>query len=166
MLRTVSVALACLALVAAGSAYASPSDPTTQEVLDLAGPKTCAFGGFTDIMPRQIDIPIVTLDPGILYEYCFKLKRVKKKDLGSKTSGFVQLQTANLANTSCGTASVYMIRPKRKSIFGKNFPASRTSASVDQVQPAGILPYTPGTWRVLLKYEGGDCRKYSITVSW
>ena len=129
-------------VLSATSAFASASDPTTQEVLDLAGPRTCKDGNFTDVFPRQQDIPIVTLDPNILYEYCFRLPKLKKTDLGHKTNGFVNLKFTNLANTSCGTASAYFIRPNRKSIFGKNYVAPRTYASVNAVEPGGILAYT------------------------
>jgi hypothetical protein len=154
-------------LLAPTFAFASADDPTDEEVMAMAGPRTCEFGGFTDIMPRQIDIPLVVLDPNILYEYCFKLPRLRKSDLGGPKvgNGFVVLQTANLGNTSCGTASVYMIRPNRKSIFGANAVFPRTSASVNTVQPSGILPYTPGKWRVLIRYETG-CNKYRIDVTW
>jgi hypothetical protein len=160
------LAVALLLLVAPALAHADASNPTTQEVLDLAGPQTCAYGGFTDIMPRQVDIPIIDLDPGILEEYCFHLPRLRKRQLGVKTNGFVQFQTANLGNSSCGTASLYVIRPDRKSIFGLSYPAPRTAANVNQVQPAAILPYTAGTWRVLIEYASGDCRKYSLTATW
>lgn len=152
-------------VLSATSAFASPSDPTDAEVLALAGPRTCQDGGFTDIMPRQIDIPILQLDPNILYEYCFKLPRLNKSDLGSKTSGFVNLKLTNLANTSCGTASAYLIRPNRKSIFGKNVAVRRTAASVGAVEPGAVLFYTPGKWRVLVHYETG-CNKYRMDVNW
>lgn len=164
MFRTL---LAFTVLLLAGAVLAPPTFADDAEVLALAGPRTCSYGGFYDILPHQVDIPIVALDPGFTQEYCFHLKRARKKDIGTKvTNGFVTLQTANLSKTSCGTATVYMIRPNRKSIFGKSYPAPRTSASVNQVQPAGILAYTPGTWRVLISYASGDCNKYSLTVTW
>ena len=68
-------------------------------------------------MPRQLSIPIVTLDPNITYEYCFRLPRLRKKDLGTKTNGLVQFQTANLGNTNCGTVTTYFIRPARKPLI-------------------------------------------------
>ena len=77
----------------------------------------------------------------------------------------VNLKLTNLANTSCGTASAYLIRPNRKSIWGASFPAARTYASVNTVEPGGILAYTPGRWRVLVHYETG-CNKYRIDVNW
>src|SRR5262249_28312100 len=104
-------------------------------------------------------------DPNILYEYCFRLPKLKITDLGTKTNGFVNLKLTNLANTSCGTASAYFIRPKRKSIFGKNVVFPRTYASVNSVEPGGILAYTSGVWRVLVHYETG-CNKYRIDVNW
>jgi hypothetical protein len=159
-------ALVLATSLSATSAFASASDPTDAEVLALAGPKTCQDGGFTDVMPQQLDIPIVTLDPNIMYEYCFRLPRLRKSDIGTKTvNGFVTFSTANLGNTSCGTATTYLIRPDRKPLFGRNYPAPRTSASVNSVQPGGVLVYTPGTWRVLIHYETG-CNKYELIVRW
>jgi hypothetical protein len=134
-------------------------------VFALVGPKTCADGGFTDQFYRQLSIPIVTLDPNKLYEYCFKLPRLKKKDLGVKTSGLVQLQTANLGNTSCGTASAFLIRPPRKPMLGTKLSAARTYASVNSSQPAAVLFYTPGMWRVLIRHETG-CNQYTLNVLW
>lgn len=154
-----------VALATATPSPAHANDLSQAEVLEIAGPMSCEFGTFTDKTDRLISIPIVTLDPDILYEYCFKLPKLPKRQLGIKTSGLVQIQTANLGNTSCGTANLFVVKPKRKSIFGKNDRSPRTYASVDAVQPAAVLTYTPGVWRVLMSFNSG-CNKYSISASW
>jgi hypothetical protein len=162
MHRTLLVALSLLLLCAPA---ARASDMTDAEVLELAGPRTCKDGYFPYIDEREATIPIFTMDPGILYEFCFKLKKIRKKQLGVKTNGLVQLQTANLGNTSCGTMSAFMIKPNRKSIFGPGDTSPRTYANLDASQPAGVLTYTPGIWRVLFRYESG-CNKYSVVAYW
>jgi len=155
--------IASLFLLSAPTARAS--DMTDEEVLALAGPRTCKDGYFPYAEEREVSIPVFTMDPGILYEFCFKLKKIKRKHLGVKTSGLVQLQTANLGNTSCGTMSAFLIKPKRRSIFGPSDTSPRTYANLNATQPAGVLTYTPGVWRALFRYESG-CNKYSVVVSW
>ena len=150
--------------------FASPAlaggDLSDEDVFALVGSeKTCSDGGFTDVRTRELGIPIVALDPNKLYEYCFKLPRLRKRDLGEKTNGLVIFQTANLGNTSCGTATTFLIRPDRKPLLGPKGGSPRTYASIQSTQPAGVLYYTPGWWRVLIKYEEG-CNKYSLTVRW
>jgi hypothetical protein len=141
-------------------------DLSDEDVFELVGSeRTCSDGGFTDVAPREVGIPIVALDPNHLYEYCFKLPKLKKKDLGVRTSGLVQLKTANLGNTSCGTATAFLIRPDRKPLIGAKNGSPRTYASIESNQPAGVLFYTPGWWRVLIKYEDG-CNKYAVKVTW
>jgi hypothetical protein len=59
MFRTL-LAIAVLLMIASAT-VASACDPLTDaEVLALAGPKTCSYGGFFDVLPRQVDIPIVS----------------------------------------------------------------------------------------------------------
>ena len=156
-------------LLAASTAHAA-GDLSDEDILALAGPRTCEFGQFPDQAPREISIPLIVLDPGILYEYCFKLPRAKKGDIGSKlTNGYVRLTSANRANTSCGTATVYMIRPNRKPLGMKFGSQPRAYAQVDVVQHDMQLRYTPGVWRVLIKGESGfddHCNRYKVDVTW
>lgn len=159
------LAFALLLPTLVSPAYAA-GDLSDEDVFALVGEKkTCSDGGFTDIFTREIGIPIVTLDPNKLYEYCFKLPKLKKKDLGTKTNGLVFLQTANLGNTSCGTATTFLIRPPRKPLLGPKDGSPRTYATIEATQPGGVLFYAPGWWRVLIKYESG-CNKYALKVRW
>src|SRR5690606_7874590 len=66
------LAFALLLPTLVSPAYAA-GDLSDEDVFALVGEKkTCSDGGFTDIFTREIGIPIVTLDPNKLYEYCFK----------------------------------------------------------------------------------------------
>ena len=165
--------LLCLALaplLAASAAHAA-GDLTDAEILALAGPQTCEFGEFPDQAPNEISIPLINLEPGITYEYCFKLPKAPRAAAGALINGFVVLGTANLGNSSCGTATVYMIRPDRKPLgpFYTKANTPRAYASVGQVSPNGLLRYTPGLWRVLIRAESGfedECTKYKVDVTW
>lgn len=159
-----------LALLLPSYAAHAAGDLTDAEILALAGPKTCEFGQFPDQAPREISIPLIVLDPGITYEYCFKLPKRRKSDIGTKLSnGFINLTTANLANTSCGTASIYLIRPDRKPLGASNASTPRAYAQLGAVQHFMFMRYTPGVWRVLIKGETGfedKCNKYKVDVTW
>jgi hypothetical protein len=159
-----------LALLLATSTAHAAGELSDEDILALAGPRTCEFGQFPDQAPREISIPLIVLDPGIVYEYCFKLPKRKKSDIGSSLSnGYVNLATANRANTSCGTATVYMIRPNRKPLGMKMGSQPRAYAQVDTVQHNMLLRYTPGVWRVLIKGESGfedKCNRYKVDVTW
>lgn len=160
-----------LALLLAASAAHAAGDLSDAEILALAGPKTCEFGAFPDQAPGEISIPLINLEAGITYEYCFKLPRAPRTAVGALINGFVFFNSANLANASCGTASIYVIRPDRKPLgpFYTQANTPRGYASVGAVQPSGVLRYTPGVWRVLIKGETGfddKCTKYKVDVTW
>ena len=159
-----------LALLLASSTAHAAGELPDEDILALAGPRTCEFGQFPDQAPREISIPLIALDPGSTYEYCFKLPKRKKADIGTKvTNGYVNLSTANLANTSCGTATVYLIRPNRKPLGMPLGSQPRAYAQVDVVQHNMNLRYTPGTWRVIIKGESGfddHCNRYKVDVTW
>jgi hypothetical protein len=160
--------LALVPLLAAQVAHAA-GDMTDEEILAFAGPKTCEFGQFPDQAPRALAIPIIPLDPNITYEYCFRLPRLRKKDIPSKTSGFVELFTTNISNGTCGTASVYVIRPDRKPLGAPRATTPRAYAAIDTVQHNIIMRYTPGVWRVLIRGESGfedNCTRYRVDVGW
>ena len=162
--------LALAPLLVASTAHGF-GDLTDAEILALAGPKTCEFGEFPDQSPNELTIPLINLEPGIIYEYCFKLPKAPRTAVGGLINGFVFLTTANLANTSCGTASVYLIRPNRKPLgpgFTK-FNTPRAYASTNSVQPGAVLRYTPGVWRVLIRGESGfddKCTRYRVDVTY
>ncbi len=164
--------LVVLILLVFGATTARASEMTDAEVLALAGPRTCRDGYFPyiDEPGRSVNIPVFTLDPGILYEFCFKLKKAKPKHVGRRVSnGFVTLHTANLSDATCGTISAFLIRPNKRTIFGPKKASPRTSASLNQAQPVGILQYSGGVWRALFRLESGleeKCNKYSVIVSW
>jgi hypothetical protein len=61
--------------------------------------------------------------------------------------------------------SAFLIKTKKKSIFGWGDTSPRTYANLDSSQPAAVLTYAPGVWRALFRYETG-CNKYSVVVSW
>jgi hypothetical protein len=162
--------LALAPLLVASAAHAA-GDLTDAEILALAGPKTCEFGEFPDQAPNEISIPLIDLEPGITYEYCFKLPRAPRTDVGALINGFVAFGGANLSNASCGTASIFVIRPDRKPLgpFYTKLNTPRAYASTNAVQPSGVLRYTPGTWRVLIRGESGfddDCTDYKFDVTW
>lgn len=162
--------LALAPLLVASTAHAA-GDLTDAEILAIAGPKTCEFGQFPDQAPGEISIPLINLEPGITYEYCFKLPKAPRAAVGSLINGFVELRTANLANASCGTATVYLIRPDRKPLgpFYTQLNSPRAYASLGQVSPNGLLRYTPGVWRVLIKGNTGfddHCSRYKVDVTW
>ncbi|MBM4246714.1 MAG: hypothetical protein FJ148_23455 [Deltaproteobacteria bacterium] len=163
--------LALAPLLVASAAHAA-GDLTDAEILALAGPKTCEFGQFPDQAANEISIPLINLEPGITYEYCFKLPKAPRAAVGALINGFIELRTANLANSSCGTASIYVIRPNRKPLgpFFTKANTPRAYASIDQVSPTGgLLRYTPGTWRVLIRGESGfedKCTRYRVDVTW
>lgn len=160
--------LSFVPLLAAHAAYAA-GDLTDQEILALAGPKTCEFGEFPDQAPNEIAIPLIDLEPGSTYEYCFKLPRLPRSAEGTFINGFVFFSATNLTNTSCGTATVYLIRPDRKPLGMPKATTPRAWASVGAVQPGGVLRYTPGTWRVVIRGESGfedDCTDYRVDVIW
>lgn len=160
--------LLLLAPLLVASAARAAGDLTDAEILALAGPKTCEFGPFPDQAPNEIAIPIINLEPGITYEYCFKLPKAPRAAIGALINGFVFFNTANLLNSSCGTASVYMIRPNRKPLGMPKATTPRAWASTAW-QPAGVLRYTPGVWRLLIRGETGfddNCTKYKVAVSW
>jgi len=160
--------LALFPLLAANAAHAL-GDLTDAEILALAGPKTCEFGEFPDQDPNALAIPLIDLEPGITYEYCFKLPKLPRAAAGTLINGFVFFSTTNLSNSSCGTATVYMIRPDRKPLGQPKATTPRAWASVGAVQPGGVLRYTPGTWRVLIRGESGfedDCTDYRVDVTY
>ena len=162
--------LALAPLLVASAAHAA-NDLPDDEILALAGPKTCEFGEFPDQAPNEISIPLIDLEPGITYEYFFKLPKAPRTAVGGLINGFVEFKTANLSNASCGTASLYVIRPNRKPLgpFFTKLNTPRAWATVDSVGPSGVLRYTPGTWRVLIRGESGfddDCTDYKVDVTW
>lgn len=156
--------LSILILAAAIAMPAGASAMTDAEVLAFAGKRTCKDGFFPYGDSRQVNIPILTLDPGVLYEFCIKLPKIRRKHLGILTTGLVELHTANLGNAACGTMSAWMIKTRRKSIF-KNDMSPRTYTSLSQVAPNAVLTYAPGIWRVLFRYEEG-CNRYFVSVKW
>lgn len=161
--------LLALALLLAPNPARAAGDLSDAEILAFAGPKTCEFGEFPDQAPRALSIPLITLEPGITYEYCFRLPRLNPSDIPSKTNGWVTLSTANLANTSCGTASVYLIRPKRKPLAVPRSSVPRAYATLATPQHVMVMRYTPGVWRVLLRGDTGfddKCTKYQVDVTW
>jgi len=169
-MQSKKVIVACaLVVTAIASVVLAPAsaraDMTDAEVLAMAGPRTCKDGPFPYKYDGIVEIPIFTLDPNILYEFCFKLPRIPKSQLGQATNGIVQLNTVNLGDSSCGTIDAFMIKPKRKSIFGSMDQSRRTSVNLNSSQPGGALTYTPGVWRVLFRYVEG-CNKYKVAVSW
>lgn len=158
-----------LASLLAASAARADGDLSDAEILALAGPKTCEFGEFPDQSPNEVSIPLINLEPGLTYEYCFRLPKVPRSSIGSFVNGLVFLKSVNLSNATCGTASVYVIRPDRKPLSWPKATTPRAYASVNAVQPGGVLVYTPGVWRVLIHGESGfedDCTKYKITMNW
>lgn len=72
-------------------------------------------------------------------------------DAGDKRP-FMEVQSVNLANTSCSALRVNLVAPN--------------GAQNDEIasQPAAILPWAPGRWYLWTKLIDGWCFKYTFTA--
>lgn len=82
-------------------------------------------------------------------KYCLKLPQVT---YAPPQNFFVEFQTTNKHNTSCGTLSLKAIRPNKPDVTG-SMSNTKCATEVPSPQPACILNYTVGKW--VIKYELG-----------
>lgn len=111
----------------------------------------------------------VLFQRGETKEFCLKLPKVEmpppRPGIPSP-SPFVEWQTVNKGNTSCGVLTMKIVRPNKPDVLGKD---SKRRCADYGPQPGCVLTYTTGRW--IAKYSLQEpCRegldRWDLEAKW